>query len=416
MAAATTRPKPGRAGSRIQVRARRAELAALAPWLAPLRAWEEKAGRPGASDEASPALGGRPLVPGRPGNRPRRARRASRGRPRRDRRAGVGRPRAGRVPGGRRGRPRLEGRRACSNGSEGLGERAEALADAMDFRPLVQGRPPPLRDRLQPRAGEPRRRLLRPARLRIEPDEPPGRRAGRRPPPALVPAQPAVHPRGGPDRPGLVGRDDVRIPDAPAALLRSLPTAPSSPRRAGRPSPGRSSTAGRKGVPWGISESAFNAQYVDGDYQYQAFGVPGLGLKRGLERDLVVAPYATAMAAMIVPREALENFRRLAAGRRRRDVRVLRGDRLHARPRPQRAAVGRGPVVHGAPPGDEPGRPGERRARRPDAAAVPRRADGPGRRPALARARPARRAHGRAVRGRGSGGDSEARRGRSSPS
>ena len=67
----------------------------------------------------------------------------------------------------------------------------------------------------------------------------------------------------------------------------------------------------RTGVPWGISESAFNAQYADGDYHYQAFGVPGLGIKRGLDRDLVVAPYATAMAAMIAPREALQNFRRL---------------------------------------------------------------------------------------------------------
>src|SRR5262249_32204005 len=66
------------------------------------------------------------------------------------------------------------------------------------------------------------------------------------------------------------------------------------------------------GVPWGISESAFGARNVDGDYDYQAFGVPGLGLKRGLERDLVIAPYATALASMIRPREALENFRRLA--------------------------------------------------------------------------------------------------------
>ena len=67
------------------------------------------------------------------------------------------------------------------------------------------------------------------------------------------------------------------------------------------------------GVPWGISESAFGAKNLDGDYHYQAFGVPGLGLKRGLERDLVIAPYATALATMIRPREALENFRRLAA-------------------------------------------------------------------------------------------------------
>ena len=66
------------------------------------------------------------------------------------------------------------------------------------------------------------------------------------------------------------------------------------------------------GLPWGVSESAYAAQYPDGDYQYQAFGVPGLGLKQGLEKDQVIAPYATAMAAMIAPREALENLRRLA--------------------------------------------------------------------------------------------------------
>jgi cyclic beta-1,2-glucan synthetase len=66
------------------------------------------------------------------------------------------------------------------------------------------------------------------------------------------------------------------------------------------------------GIPWGMSESAFAATYLDGDYQYQAFGVPGLGLKRGLDQDRVVAPYATALAAMVRPREAIDNFRRLA--------------------------------------------------------------------------------------------------------
>jgi cyclic beta-1,2-glucan synthetase len=65
-------------------------------------------------------------------------------------------------------------------------------------------------------------------------------------------------------------------------------------------------------LPWGISESAFSAQFLDGDYKYQAFGTPGLGLKQGLEQDVVVAPYATAMATMIAPRDALANFRRLA--------------------------------------------------------------------------------------------------------
>jgi cyclic beta-1,2-glucan synthetase len=65
------------------------------------------------------------------------------------------------------------------------------------------------------------------------------------------------------------------------------------------------------GIPWGISESAFNAQYQDGDYRYQSFGVPKLGLKRGLERDRVVAPYASALATMIAPHEAVTNLQRM---------------------------------------------------------------------------------------------------------
>ena len=73
------------------------------------------------------------------------------------------------------------------------------------------------------------------------------------------------------------------------------------------------------GVPWGISESAFNARDLDQTYQYSSFGVPGLGLKRGLGEDVVVAPYATALAAMVEPEAAVRNFVRLsragAAGR-----------------------------------------------------------------------------------------------------
>jgi len=66
------------------------------------------------------------------------------------------------------------------------------------------------------------------------------------------------------------------------------------------------------GVPWGISESAFNVMDRHGTYQYKAFGVPGLGLKRGLGDEQVVAPYATALAAMVDPERAAQNFRRLA--------------------------------------------------------------------------------------------------------
>jgi cyclic beta-1,2-glucan synthetase len=67
------------------------------------------------------------------------------------------------------------------------------------------------------------------------------------------------------------------------------------------------------GIPWGISESAYNVRDLDLTYQYSNFGVPGLGLERGLSEDLVVAPYATALAAMIDPSAAARNFARLIA-------------------------------------------------------------------------------------------------------
>jgi cyclic beta-1,2-glucan glucanotransferase len=68
---------------------------------------------------------------------------------------------------------------------------------------------------------------------------------------------------------------------------------------------------GQRGVPWGISESAYNATDLEGNYQYRAFGVPGLGLKRGLAEDLVVAPYATVLAAPLDPAEVVRNLQRL---------------------------------------------------------------------------------------------------------
>ena len=66
-----------------------------------------------------------------------------------------------------------------------------------------------------------------------------------------------------------------------------------------------------RSVPWGVSESAYNARDLQLNYQYGPFGVPGLGLKRGLSDDLVVSPYSTALAAMVEPQGALENMRRL---------------------------------------------------------------------------------------------------------
>jgi cyclic beta-1,2-glucan synthetase len=68
----------------------------------------------------------------------------------------------------------------------------------------------------------------------------------------------------------------------------------------------------QRDVPWGISESAFSAQAANGDYHYQSFGVPGLGLKRGLGKDLVVSPYSTALALPVRPEAAIANFQALA--------------------------------------------------------------------------------------------------------
>jgi cellobiose phosphorylase len=69
----------------------------------------------------------------------------------------------------------------------------------------------------------------------------------------------------------------------------------------------------RLGIPWGVSESGYNTLDAHFNYQYRAFGVPGLGLKRGLGEDAVVAPYASALALMVEPEAACRNLQRLAA-------------------------------------------------------------------------------------------------------
>src|SRR4029078_12725390 len=71
--------------------------------------------------------------------------------------------------------------------------------------------------------------------------------------------------------------------------------------------------AAARGVPWGISESAYSVVDRHDTFQYKAFGVPGLGLKRGLGDELVVAPYASALAAMIDAPKSASNLRRLSA-------------------------------------------------------------------------------------------------------
>ena len=108
-------------------------------------------------------------------------------------------------------------------------------------------------------------------------------------------------------------------------------------------------------VPWGISESAFSALDRHNVYQYRAFGVPALALKRGQEEDLVVAPYAAALALGVEPAAAMKNLRRLASAGRldaSRRLRLLRVDRLFAAHRTRGCGRNHNPLLHGASPGD----------------------------------------------------------------
>ena len=68
----------------------------------------------------------------------------------------------------------------------------------------------------------------------------------------------------------------------------------------------------QRNVPWGTSESGFYSLDINLDYQYKAFGVPWLGLKRGLVEDMVVAPYATVLAILVEPMSAIKNLKRMA--------------------------------------------------------------------------------------------------------
>jgi cellobiose phosphorylase len=65
-------------------------------------------------------------------------------------------------------------------------------------------------------------------------------------------------------------------------------------------------------IPWGISESGYNKVDANMVYQYQSFGIPDMGFKRGLAEDLVVAPYASMLALMVEPEKACENLERLS--------------------------------------------------------------------------------------------------------
>ncbi len=157
-----------------------------------------------------------------------------------------------------------------------------------------------------------------------------------------------------------------------------------------------------RGVPWGISESAYDLVDHLGNYQYKAFGVPGLGMKRGLGDELVVAPYASALAALVHPTGAAANLRRLAGdgllGAYGYFEAVDYTPRRTEEAGTDAPAPGRTPgtVVRSLvrpPPGDDPHGPGRRPHRPADGGALPLRPARPGHRAAPPGARAAPRGH-----------------------
>lgn len=88
--------------------------------------------------------------------------------------------------------------------------------------------------------------------------------------------------------------------------------------------------AEKLGIPWGISESAFNLRDLNYNYQYKAFGIPWLGLKRGLADDLVVSSYGLILALSDEPQEVIDNLKILEKEGMYRRIWVLRINRLHS--------------------------------------------------------------------------------------
>ena len=124
----------------------------------------------------------------------------------------------------------------------------------------------------------------------------------------------------------------------------------------------------QRGVPWGMSESGYNTIDAHMNYQYRAFGVPGLGLKRGLAEDLVIAPYASVLALMVAPEAACANLERLAAEGHDGAYGLYEAVDYTPSRVPQWSDQRHRPPVHGPPRGDEPAGAGVRAAGQADAA------------------------------------------------
>ena len=155
-------------------------------------------------------------------------------------------------------------------------------------------------------------------------------------------------------------------------------------KRAARRSTDRLSTVD-SAVPWGMSESGYNVTDAHLNYQYRAFGVPGLGFKRGLAEDLVVAPYASLLALMVAPHEACANLRQMAGEGFLGPYGFYEAiDYTPARPR--RSILCGGAVVHGPSSGDEPAGTRLPPVGSADATAIRSQPDDSGQRSAAARA------------------------------
>ena len=270
------------------------------------------------------------------------------------------------------------------------------------LRVPLRPRPPPAGHRLQRRRPPARRQLLRPAGLR----GPPGQLRRHRPGKAAAGA--LVRPRPAPDHvrraagAALLERVDVRVPDAAAghADLR--------PHAARRDLPGRRRPADRLRP---RARRAVGRLRVRLQQDRRSAQLPVPRLRRPRPRLQARSGRRRGHRA-VRQRDGADGRPRVvvreppAAGRRRaaRRVRLLRGDRLHARPAAARAGERHRPLVHGPPPGDGVPRPGVPAARPADAAAVRLRPGVPGDRPAApgAGAQDAQRlpAPGRGVGGR----------------
>ena len=256
--------------------------------------------------------------------------------------------------------PAAGGRRTTRRGAArpaAPGDRrpVDAAVPGNGIRIPVRPVPEAVLDRLPGLGRRTRSELLRPARVRGSPRQLSRDRQGRGHPGPLVPARPGADADRSWLGPDLVVRVDVRVPDAGAGDARTGQQPARADEPAGRGSADRYAT--ELGVPWGISESGFNARDLAQAYQYSSFGVPGLGLKRGLGDDLVVAPYATALAAMIEPEAAARNFVRLSKAGARGRYGFREALDYTARRLPEGAVRRDRRELHGPPPGNGTGGP-----------------------------------------------------------